>query len=207
MDVRLNYLRFLFSDKKSMPYWMSLFILIVIITFITQLMHPDDHIFWLQPLVIMFFFIAFYTQSYVKYQKYFKYQNILNEKKVQFKQGDCVVEISQQSFKTTGFKQNYYATMHIRPKQILGNYIYIKDTFILFYHIYEFGLFKRYADPIGIKLNNNTEDYLGLNKNRIILLNETQYDGDVLNIEFKKNIDAIKKLSIPDFKTYINQLS
>ena len=207
MKLKRSYFKYLFSDRKSLYYWISLLIIILIITFITQLMHQDTHLFWFQPMLVVVLFIVFYSQSYFKYYKYFIYQINLKYNNVRFKKGECDVEIFQTGFNTKPFKQNYEVTIKIPSRKIKCNYISTNDSFILFCKVFDFGVFQRHINPIIIKLNNNYDCNFKINKIRIILFEDTYYEGDSLNVIFKKNIDNLKKLSIIDFKKCLNQLS
>jgi len=124
--------------------------------------------------------------------------------KIPFEKGECMVEIFQRSFRTTPIMKNNTIYINMPPRKIRCNYISTTDLVILFCKVVDFGIFRRYINPILIKLNNNHNNYLNIKENRIISFDDTYYEGNALIVPFKKNIKEFEKINIIDFKKLVN---
>lgn len=199
----MSFFEYLTSDKKSHPYWVSLILIILILTFLTQLMHTKEYLFWLQPIIIVSFFFISYIISYKKYLMYFRLLKKLNDNNIQFRNGECDVEIFQRSFKTVPIRQNYEVIVKISPQTIKCNYIAAKDSFMLFCVVYDFNVFRRHINPIVIKFDYIFDSNLKLCEKNKLPFKSIYYEENSLCIVFKENKSEFKEIRILNFSKYL----
>ena len=201
----MSYIKYLFSDKKALPYWAVFYIplfsiiLIRIIVFIRS-----DQPFEFDPVssLVMFFwtfsFILYYTSGYfnLKRQEKFlkKYLDVIEENSFRKSQ----VEISLASYSVTAFRTNYYAT--IKPKSKLENFttLRIENKICIIGFSYEFGLLRKDIPPIIIDNDsNNQKKYSYAKMPKILSINWIEND---MEITFERPVYWITKIKLIDWR-------
>ena len=76
--------------------------------------------------------VGYYLTSYYNSLAYRDLLRKLNRKSINFKNGNVKVEVYQSSFRIKPIRNNYEATIHIKPKIDFFNYIYTGSSLILF---------------------------------------------------------------------------
>ena len=200
----MNYLEYLFSDKKALIYWLigfvglSLYTVIVILSKIEQTDSDFFDRFWIAGLLIIFLliFIGYYTISFLDYrlQKRLidKYSKDRDDISIESKS----VLIYQDSFNLTPLRNNYEAEIKIKPRLDRFKILEIGDDLILFGQLYEFGLFRRHLKPILI--TENLDKYKNQRDFCIPRVRDSRFVDNDLEITFDKGIKSIKKITIKD---------
>jgi c-di-AMP phosphodiesterase-like protein len=139
----MNYFNFIISDKKTIQYWIFIFLVICLFSILFSFINNDFLIFiWSFPLFVLVFYIGYYSHSYFYYTRYYIYHKRLKNRGLKFENGVCKVEIFQESFSMKPIKQNHDAWINIAPKIVETNYLKTNDMLILFYPTFNFGYFK-----------------------------------------------------------------
>jgi hypothetical protein len=200
----MNYLAYLFSDKKALIYWLIGFVglsLYTVIAILSKIEQADSNFFdrfWIGGLLIIFLliFIGYYTISFLDY----RLQNRLIDKYSKDRDDISIdtksVLIYQDSFNLTPLRNNYEAEIKIKPRLDRFKILEIGDDLILFGQLYEFGLFRRHLKPILITENlvkyKNKRDFC------IPRVRESRFVDNDLELTFDKGIKSIRKITIKD---------
>lgn len=198
----MNIIKYLFSDRKALPFWAFIFVIIfcyhglqVIMEYSKEngliLKFLNFHLF------IIFFvvFIGFYLGSYWNYMSFKRFKKYLDKKQIKYTLGNSNVEIFQSSFTVKPLKFNHDAEINIKPKFEIFRYIKTETTLVLFGQIYEFGLFRKHLKPFGISLDNRETKETNFQINTIKTNEVHKVEKDII-ISFKRNKNGLYKLKL-----------
>lgn len=201
----MSYIKYLFSDKKALPYWAVLYIPLLSIIIIGIIVYiRSNQPFEYDPVgsLVMFFwtfsFILYYTPGYfnLKRQEKFleKYANVIDENSIRKSQ----VQISLASYSVTALRTNYYAT--IKSKSRLENFttLRIENKICIIGFSYEFGLLRKDIPPIIIDNDsNNQKKYSYAKMPKILSIDWIENDMEVI---FERPVYWITKIKLIGWK-------
>lgn len=201
----MNYLQYLFSDKKARIYWVVIFFAAIILTVSTFISHysPENSIYtvifdFAYLLLLCIIYIGFYTYGYLNYnkQRLFlnKYQHLIFKDSIQ--QKDVLLYFEKVTMKT--FRGNYDAPISIKHKSAVFTVFKIKDYIGILGYTYDFGILRWHIRPLLIDLKGETSPQ-SLKYARIIKVNSIANIGANLEIKFSSAIYGINKLIINDW--------
>jgi hypothetical protein len=205
MEAKKSYLKLLCTNNRSFRFLVTIMFVIVLLVMWLYSIPADEPIISLLYVSLLFFvIIVFLLSNYINFLRLFIQQNKLINSRIPFNSGKCIVEIFQHSIKTTPLMKNDRISIETPPHKIECNFLLTPDFFVLFCKVtYFFGLFQREIHPILIKFDNTHNNSLGINKKRVVVVSDTQYEMDSLVITFSKNMNDIKMLKIFDFKKIV----
>jgi hypothetical protein len=202
----MTYFKYIFSDKKSMPYWIILFFIIFIYTFVSvianyEIRKPD----WLSiydflhPFLVIVVFLGFYSVGYanLKGQEMFlkKYSNLIDKKSIK----ETNIVLFRESYTVKPLRHNYNAKINPKPKKDIFTTFLIENNVGLLGHTYDFGVFKRHLKPIIISLDENKfiKQYESSKIPRVALINHLDND---IEITFEESVFGIRKIRLNNWK-------
>jgi len=196
---KMTFCNFIFSNKKSLPYWGLLFFsfwFFLLYSYFTQSI-TVVYIVPLSAFPILLFFM-FYFVSYFKYSKFFLLRKDLEQNNVSFLEGICLVEIFPKQVNINGFKNNFRSNIKLRSYKAECLYLTFDFGIVLIYYLKIFGVFIEYSHPLVI-LNSTKHLNVFSEKKRInidlsIFTNKEKFEiinKDIIN-------DNIEKIIVSD---------
>jgi hypothetical protein len=150
----MNYINYIFLDKKSKIYWISMFVFISFLSIVNYMMHGKEEdaslVFFTVPLLtLVIIYFGFYLTSFWKYQKQLKYRKWIEEKLNLGLFLTKKVELFLDSFTLKPPMLNYDALIKIKTKSVSFEILEIENCFLILGYVFDFGIFKRHLRPLG----------------------------------------------------------
>jgi len=202
----MDYFKYIFSERKSLVYWIGLLIIILIYTLISVIanykisqaewINLSDFIF---PTLVIVSFFGFYSQGFInkKRQELFmnKYSNLIVKNSV--KTIDVIVYF--ESYSARPLRSNYEAKINPKPKKDSFTIFQLDNLIGLLGHTYDFGLIKRQIKPLLISLNKNNiaKQYKFVKIPKVSTIKHLDKDIEII---FTESVFGIKKIKLIDWK-------
>ena len=195
----MNFINYLYSERKSGIYWITIFGFILcfsVINFMTNVNEKDAVLilFFVPILTLLVIYFGFYLSGFLTFQKQMKYRRWVEE---ELRTGTFItknVEIVLNSFSLKPPMQNYDAPINIKPKTVTFDVLETKDTILILGYVFDFGIFKRHITPLVISENKNKEF---LKKGAVLIERfEMEKQNNQISIKFEKPYKGIKKMII-----------
>lgn len=195
----------LFSNRKKGLFY-SLSILIIVSFFCIWINFLSIEEIKSSVFVILIFIalVSFNIQNFYHYQKFFFYKKKLIKKDIEFKTGNCLVELLQSSYAFNPYMSNREVIIDSAPRIIRCNYLCTKDGFIFTLQYFFFlNLIQRERLPMIIAFNEELLNLLEIKKNRVIPYSATETKDTSLIIISPETHNDYKWIKIIDFHSHI----
>jgi hypothetical protein len=200
----MNYIKYLFSDKKALPYWGFLYFCIfniytigIIVGIKSNQPFEMDPIGALINLFILFSFILYYTPGYINHLRQAKfikkYSTLIENNSIK----ETDVEIFIASYHVTALRTSYYAKINPKSRHEIFTTFIIENKIGILGYGYDFGILRRDACPIVIDTDSNTKKYSFAKTPRISSINWT---GDDMEILFERPVFGLTKIKLIGWK-------
>jgi hypothetical protein len=193
----MNYINYIFLDKKSKIYWISIFVFISFLSIVNYMMHGKEEdaslvLFTVPLLTLVIIYFGFYLTSFWKYQKQLKYRKWIEEKLNLGLFLTKKVELLLDSFTLKPPMLNYDALIKIKTKSVSFEILEIENSFLILGYVFDFGIFKRHLRPLVVSKTYNKT----LLREGAILRNsfEIMKHNNHVKINLEKSFEGIRCL-------------
>jgi len=202
----MNYLQYIFSDKKAHKFWAFFYVIIVIpylIGFVITLKRGQlsevDPINYFYFIFFVTAFFLFYSVGYfhLKRQEKFlsKYSKLIDNTS----ELDKEVVVYRESYMLKGIRTNFEARIIPKPKRDTFKVCKMDNLIILIGNTYDWGFLRRDFSPIVVNINDyeNLKKFSYAKNPRISSVNWIEND---LEIVFERSVFGIRKIRLNNWK-------
>ena len=205
----MDYLNYIFSDKKAFKFWIPfyafifLYIGIFVVGYFKGEMTNVDPFEIIYPIFFLSFsfisFFVFYTTGYInlnKQEKFLKeYSNQIDKDSIKKRE----VVIYRSSYTVPTDRMPGRATIKPKSKLDIFTVFEMENKIVLFGRTYDFGLLRRELCPIMIDIKNyeNSEKYKYAVNPKISSINWVDNDMEII---FNRSLFGIRIIKLIDWK-------
>lgn len=193
----MNFINYLYSDRKSGIYWISIFGFVLFLSVFNFIMNGEEKdavliLFFVPILTLLVIYLGFYLSGFRMFQKQRKYRRWIES---EMRAGSFItkkVEVFLNSYSLKPPMQNYDAPINIKPKTVTFDVLETKDSILILGYVFDFGIFKRHITPLVISENKNKEF---LKKGAVLIERfKMEKQNNQISIKFEKPYKGIKKM-------------
>ena len=195
----MNFINYLYSDRKSGIYWISIFGFVLFLSVFNFMMNGEEKdavliLFFVPILTLLVIYLGFYLSGFRMFQKQMKYRRWIEEEMIAGSFITKKVEVFLNSYSLKPPMQNYVAPINLKQKTVTFDVLETKDTILILGYVFDFGIFKRHITPLVISENKNKEF---LKKGAVLIERfEMEKQNNQISIKFEKPYKGIKKIII-----------
>jgi len=198
----MTYFKYLFSDKKALPYWLAMFILAILFSPVGLIQEITTGVsgiaiflrILMYPAIEGILFIGFYSSGYLNYKKQQRFKQRVEGPLRLGIFSMASVEVFQDNFSITGIKTNYSASFEVKPWKAEFECLETNEAIIILPYVFDLGMFKRHIKPLVInKMEENCKAFRKAIYPEVMEL--TKKEGRTTAL-FYKSVETIKQIVV-----------
>jgi len=200
-----NYLKWFFSNKKSLLLLLQLTVITFLLNLWVGKVYEDMNLYSIVYVIfiVLLAFYFLYFRNYLNYLKIVSYQNKLTKQGISYNYKECIIFLFEKDTKTKGFMNNRTVAIKTPPRKTKCNCLISKNWILIFCKLKYFGILKIAINPVLIELTDKQTILTGIKKARVIAFENVSYESNDLVVSVKNSSIEVEKIVIPDIKSII----
>jgi hypothetical protein len=186
-------------ENKEIVYWIMLFIIVSIYALLLYFFNKQFHFIYF---IIMEFFVpvGFLIYIFINIFRCKKFSILCNKMKndgIDIKITDCFIKVKKSEYHTKPLTQSMEVNIKTYFRTVKAYFVQTNDFMMLFFQLYDFGLFRRYIRPVVFKKNSIIPSVLIKNIYLIEIYEKRKIENEIC-IKLNKTLKGIEYLILPD---------
>jgi hypothetical protein len=98
-------------------------------------------------------FLIYFFINIVRCKNFYRLCNEMGRSGMEVKINDCFISIKKKGYRTKSITQSMEVSIETHFRTIKSYSVQTNDFFVLFFQLYDFGIFRRYIRPVVFKKN------------------------------------------------------
>lgn len=196
MNAKLEpFLKFIFLERQSFPYWGFVIIITNIVAFITCFINQLSYfILLVNNMIVLVGFLFYYISSYLNYSQFYWLVNKID------KNGDAEVKTCQaivfpKDYIVLPFRQRSDSKIKAKSYSISCVYFEFDSGCVFLFSIYDLGFFKRFVKPV-LYCDEIYFQSIKISNVEFVADSEIQKVDDFVRIHVKKIFDDVIEINL-----------
>jgi energy-coupling factor transporter transmembrane protein EcfT len=143
-------------ENKEIIYWIMFFAIVSIYALLSYFVNKQYHIIYLiiLELFVPFAFFAYFFINFFRCRKVNMLCNNLKNNRIEISINELLIKIKIKDYRIKPLNQSMDVNIKTSFRTVKAYHVQASDFFILFFQVYDFGLFRHYIRPVVFKKSN-----------------------------------------------------